>query len=128
MLEDVVTKIIAQILSLRVEVSRKHSSVKRPVVHGQGKVVQDEWNFVGFCSLLLKQSVGATLGALKILKDDYRHLGALRRTQHRGVLCNDHCGAQHQQGQAIEKRVLHMDYSMQTKCNYVTRISHAGTS
>src|SRR5206468_10442290 len=92
MLEDVVTKIIAQILSLRVEVSRKHSSVKRPVVHGQGKVVQDEWNFVGFCSLLLKQSVGATLGALKILKDDYRHLGALRRTQQRGVLCNDHCG------------------------------------
>ena len=34
MLEDVVTKIITEIFSLRVEVSRKHGGVERPIVHG----------------------------------------------------------------------------------------------
>src|SRR5947209_11005829 len=75
-LEDVITELIAEIFGLAVEIPRDHSRIKGPVVHGQRKVVPDEWNLVRFGSLLLERRVSTAFRALQVLKHNQRDRSA----------------------------------------------------
>src|SRR5438045_2317804 len=42
-LEDVITELAAEIFGLAVEISRNHGRIEGPIVHGQWKIVPNEW-------------------------------------------------------------------------------------
>src|SRR5438046_9951324 len=83
MLKNVVTKLVPQLLGSAIEIAGNDSGIKRPVVHGQGKIVADHRNFVSFCGFLEQRSGATAVWALQIFEYNYGDLSPFRRSQSR---------------------------------------------
>jgi hypothetical protein len=80
--ENEVPEFVAQLFRARVEVARHYGRLVRPIVHGQGKVMTHQGNFVGLRSLLENWRDAAALRALEVLENHECNLRPLRRTEH----------------------------------------------